>query len=172
MLPLKKVCTNAPEHLHLLPSILSAHTLAPIISLCHSKPSYRMPPWIFDICLKRKLHLPLYTTTHTPFCPCGQQVNPFGDHVFQCTQICKIGVHKSIRDSLRPILYPALSTTGYLLPTSNFEVEPMLYLPLDPNTCPFDISFNPDPALPPMSLMHALTQQLALTSPSAVHLHD
>jgi hypothetical protein len=113
-----------------------------------------MPLWIFDICLKRKFRLPLYTTTDTPFRPCGRQVDQFGDHAFQCTRICKIGVHNSIRDSLGPILSPALSTAGYLLPTSNFDVEPMLYLPSDPNARPFDISFNPDPALPP-NVTHA-----------------
>jgi hypothetical protein len=47
------------------------------------------------------------------------------------------------------MLTPALSSAGYLLPTSKFTVEPMLHLPSDPNVHPFDIAFDPDPALPP-----------------------
>jgi hypothetical protein len=52
-------CTHAPEHLHLLPSILSPRTSHLLIALCRSNPSNRLPPWIFDICIKRKLRLPI-----------------------------------------------------------------------------------------------------------------
>jgi hypothetical protein len=45
-------------------------------------------------------------------------------------------------------LTPALSTSGYILPSSKFAVEPMLHLPFDPNARPFDISFDPDPSIP------------------------
>jgi hypothetical protein len=37
-------CTHAPEHLHLLPSILSPHTSHLLIALCCSNPSNRLPP--------------------------------------------------------------------------------------------------------------------------------
>jgi hypothetical protein len=65
-------------------------------------------------------------------------------------------VHNAIHDSLSDVLLPALSAAGYLLPTSKFDIEPMLYLPSDPNTRPFDVSFNPDPAIPQL-ITHACT---------------
>ena len=72
------------------------------------------------------------------------------------------------------ILTLALSSAGYLLPTSKFNMEPKLYLPLHPNPCTFDISFILDPALPPIinhTYMHAHSLLLAPTSPS-VALHN
>ncbi len=147
-------CTHAPEHLHLLPSILSPHTSYPIIALCHSNPSNQLAPWIFVICIKRKLRLAIYNANTKPYCPWGRRLDPYRDHVFQCKRICKIGAHNSIRDSLPSILTPALSSAGYLLPTSKFTDKPMLHLPSDPNARPFDIAFDPDPALPP-NVAHA-----------------
>ncbi len=111
-------------------------------------------PPIFDIFIKCKLRHPIYDTNTKPYCPCGCCLDPYGDHVFQCKHICKIGAHNSIRDSLPSILTPALSSAGYLLPTSKFTVEPMLHLPSDPNARPLDIAFNPNPALPP-NVTHA-----------------
>ena len=159
---IKKYCTSylhqtthhefavhAPQHLHLLPSILSPHTSYPIIAMCRSNPSNRLPPWIFEICIKRKLRLPLSTDTTPKFCACGARPDIFGDHTFQCKRICKIGAHNNIRNGLPSVLTPALSTSGYILPSSKFAVEPMLHLPSDPNARPFDISFDPDPSISP-----------------------
>ncbi len=157
-------CTHTPEHLHLLPSILSPHTSYPVIALCCSNPSNQLAPWIFDICIKRKLRLPIYDANTKPYYPCGRSLNPYGDHVFQCKCICKIGAHNSIRDSLPSILTSALSSTGYLLPTSKFTGKPMLHLPSDPNARTFDIAFDPDPALPPS---HPMSPTLAPILPSA-----
>jgi hypothetical protein len=99
--------------------------------------------------MKRKLCLPLFDTETTKYCACGVRPDRFGDHTFQCKRICKIGVHNNIRDCLPSVLTPALSTSGYILPTTQFAVKPTLHLPLDPNARPFDISFDPDPSLPP-----------------------
>ena len=140
---------SATEHLHLLPSILSPQTSYPLIAMCRSNPSNRLAPWIFDIAMKRKLRLPLFDTGTTKFCACGVRPDRYGDHTFQCKRICKIGVHNNIRDCLPSVLTPALSASGYILPTTQFAVEPALHLRSDPNARPFDISFDPDPSLPP-----------------------
>jgi hypothetical protein len=80
--------------------------------------------------------------------------DPYGDHTFQCKFISKMHVHSSIRNGFALMLTPALSTAGYLHPTSTFDIEPMLYLPSDPSAWPFDLAFHPGPALPP-SINHA-----------------
>ncbi len=100
-----KFCTRAPEHLHLLPSIISPHTSHLLIALCCSSPSNQLAPWIFDICIKHKLHLPIYNANTKPYCPCSCHLDSYGDHVFQCKRTCKIGAHNSITDSLPSILY-------------------------------------------------------------------
>ena len=64
-----EIYNTAPEHLHLLPSLLSPQTSYPLISLCRSQPSHRLPPWIFIPACKRKLRLPLFEPTDKPFCP-------------------------------------------------------------------------------------------------------
>ncbi len=78
-------------------------------------------------------------------------VDIFGDHIFKCTRICKIGVHNAIRDGFAHALAPALSTAGYVLPNTTVDMEPNLYLPSDPHSRPFDLSFEPYPAPPPLA---------------------
>ena len=146
-----EVSRTAVEHLHLLPSILSPQTSYPLIGMCRSVPSNRLAPWIFDICMKRKLRLPLLPADTPQLCACGTQADKYGDHTFQCKRICKIGAHNNIRNGLPSVLTPALSTAGYILPSSKFSIEPMLHLPSDPNARPFDIAFDPDPSIPPIT---------------------
>ena len=50
-----EIYNTAPEHLHFLPSLLSPQTSYPLISLCRSQPSHRLPPCIFIPACKRKL---------------------------------------------------------------------------------------------------------------------
>ena len=77
---------TAPKHLHFLPSLLSPQTSYPLISLCCSQPSHRLPPWIFIPACKHTLCLPLFDPTDKPIGPCGCRLDPFGDHIFQCRQ--------------------------------------------------------------------------------------
>ena len=53
-------------------------------------------------------------------------------------------------------LAPALSTAGYVPPNSTLNLEPLHYLSSDPHSCPFDISFDPYPASPPLTF-HGFT---------------
>ena len=141
-----KVFSNAPDHFHLLPSLLSSQTSYPLIGLCQSNPHNRLLNWQFDTSIKQKLCLPLHPTTNQPICACGAIVDIFGDHIFKCTRICKIGIHNAICDSFAHALAPVLSTAGFVHPNSMVDTEPNLYLPSDPNFCPFDLSFDPHPA--------------------------
>jgi hypothetical protein len=138
--------------------------------MCRSIATNRLAPWIFTICMKRKLRLPLFDNTTKPFCICGRRPDRYGDHVFQCKRICKIDVHNNIRNGLPSALTPALSTAGYLLPTSQFRVvEPMLHLRSDPNARPFDISFSPEPSIPPLVShacpYHTIGADITISSP-------
>jgi hypothetical protein len=54
---------DAPEHTHLLPSILSPQTSYPLIGMNRSNPSHRLPNWSFTIAMERKLRLPIFIVT-------------------------------------------------------------------------------------------------------------
>lgn len=131
------------EHLHLLPSILVPQTSYPLISMCRSNASNRLPNWSFTFAMKRKLRLQLFPDD-TPFCPCGVKHDKWGDHIFNCVKHNKIAPHHFIRDNWSLALQPALSLAGYISPTSHLETEKNNLIPSDPFIRPFDISFNPD----------------------------
>jgi hypothetical protein len=165
-----KVFSNAPDHFHLLPSLLSSQTSYPLIRLCCSNPHNRHLNWQFDIGIKRKLRLPLYPTTNQPICACGTVVDIFGDHIFKCKCICKIGVHNAIPDGFADALAPVLSTFGFIPPNSTVDTELILYRPSDPHSRPFNLSFDPYPAPPPLTFQAAPPVLSAQMSPSAPYL--
>ena len=152
-----EIFANAPNHFHLLIIIFSSQTSYPLISLCWSTPHNCLLNWEFNICIKHKLHIPLYSSTNQPVCACGMTVDIFGDHAFKCTHTCKIGVHNTIRDGFARALAPASSMPGYIPPKFTVNMEPLNYLPSDPHSCPFDISFNPYSTLPPPLTSHGCT---------------
>ena len=78
-------------------------------------------------------------------------VDIFGDHIFKCTCICKIGVHNAIWDGFAYALAPVLSTAGVVPLNFTVDTEPNFYLPSDPHSHPFDLSFDPYPAPPPLT---------------------
>jgi hypothetical protein len=146
--------------------------LVPIISLCCSKPSNKMTPWIFDICLKCKLRLPLYTTTDTPFaCAANKSTHlvTTSSNVPGYLKLAYTIQFVTASDPSSPWPSPPLATSSPppLLksnPCSTYNWTQTLALSKFLST-----QILPSP---PMSLTHTLTQQLALTSPSVVHLHD
>ena len=54
------VYANAPEHFHLIPSLLSSQTSYPLIGMCRSLPSNHLANWEFSSAIRRKLRLPLF----------------------------------------------------------------------------------------------------------------
>ena len=58
---------------------------------------------------------------------------------------------QSIRNGFTHALAPVLSTVGFVPPNSTVDTEPNLYLPSDPHSRPFDLSFDPYPAPPPIT---------------------
>ena len=142
-----------------------------LISLCRSLPQNRLPPWIFNPALKRKLRLPLFDETDKPFCPCGRHNDPFGDHIFQCRRINKIGAHNFIRDGFANTLGPSsppLDISSH--PPLSILNHNSTYLPThmhDHLTSPSTQIHHPHPS----SIMPAHTLPLALMSQSPVHHH-
>jgi hypothetical protein len=140
---------EAPEHTHLLPSILSPHMSYPLTGMNRSNPLHRLPNWMFSIAIKRKLRLPVYSTQNTPTCTCSQIHDKWGDHAFKCRHISKKSAHDIIRDTWATGLQPALSTAGYIKTTTKLDVERRNIHTSDIGAQPFDFSFDPDPHISP-----------------------
>jgi hypothetical protein len=131
-------------HFHLLPSILSLQTSFPLITMSCSAIKHCLSPLSFLICIRCKLHLPIYPP-HTR-CTCGHRDHDiFGDHVFRCDKGSKKCTHNSIANDFAIILSPALAQAGYIYPNTKMNIETYLHLRSDPTARPFHISFNPDP---------------------------
>lgn len=137
--------TDAPEHSHVLPSILSPHTSYPLISMSRNTPANRLPNWSFRLALQRKLRLPIYDTTNPPHCPCGTTHDAYGDHAFRCKKHNKTSAHHFIRDGWAAALQPALALSGYINPNTQLQTEIPHLSPSDITARPFDFSFTPDP---------------------------
>ncbi len=135
------------EHLHLIPSILSPQTSYPLVGMCRSRQQHRLPKWMTDLAVKRKLRLPIYDPNNPPLCKCGTKHDIYGDHAFNCQRISKTQAHHTIRDSWALALQPALATAGYIRQSSKLDIERRHLLTRDISAQPFDISFDPDPIL-------------------------
>ena len=135
---------EAPEHTHLLPSILSPQTSYPLIGMNRSNPDHRLPNWTFTIAIKRKLRLPLYHQNNQPSCKCKRDVDLYGDHWFSCIHCNKKMAHNIIRDSWATALQPAIATAGYISHNTKLDKE-RTNLPITETSArPFDLSFDPD----------------------------
>ncbi len=120
---------DAPEHLHLLPSILSPQTSFPLIDMNRSNSAHRLQNWAFDIALRRKLRLPIFK--HQEKCKCGNKHDLYGDHTFHCRRTSKKLAHNIIRDIWANTLQPALATAGYIHQNSKLDIEPKQILSTD-----------------------------------------
>ena len=138
---------EAPEHIHLLPSILAPQTSYPLTGMNRSNPLHRLPDWIFNIAIRRKLRLPVYDPTNCPTCSCNQKHDCWGDHTFKCRKISKKMAHNIIRDTWAEGLQPALAMAGYIRPTSKLDIERSNINTSDTGAQPFDFSFDPDPII-------------------------
>ena len=140
--------TEAPDHVHLLPSILSPQTSYPLIGMNRSNPAHRLPNWTFSIATKRKLRLPIYSPNNKPSCKCKRDIDSFGDHWFSCRNINKTIAHNIVRDSWATALQPALAAAGYINHSSKLDIE-RTNLPItEISARPFDFSFDPDSSGP------------------------
>jgi hypothetical protein len=87
---------EAPEHIHLLPSILSPQTSYPLVGMNRSNSHHRLPNWAFLIAIKQKLRLPIYNINNCPVCKCNTQHDCWGDHTYNCRKISKKAAHNII----------------------------------------------------------------------------
>ncbi|KAL7544785.1 hypothetical protein ACHAWF_008146 [Thalassiosira exigua] len=102
-----------PQHVHHLPSLLIPGMSAPLVAMCRSVPSHRLPNALFHRMILRKLRLPLFDLAAPPRCWCGKWHDPYGDHIFQCVANNKKMPHNFICDGQVQHMQPLLVTAGY-----------------------------------------------------------
>ena len=115
--------------------------------MTRSDPSHRLSKYLFTIQLKQKLHLEIFDPAKCPTCLCGEQIDPFGKHIFCCRRVSKKVAHDRIRDEIAPVLQQVLLSGGYISRGSKMEIEPKGVVPDLPSLRPFDLAFRPAPSL-------------------------
>ena len=101
--------TEMPDHIHLLPSILSPTTSYPIAGMSRSQISHRLPPIPFALNMRRKLRIPLLP--YECKCQCNKVYDIYGDHPFNCPKNHKGCPHNMITNKLSQALAPLLRTS-------------------------------------------------------------
>ena len=81
---------DMPDHIHLLPSILSPTTSYPIAGMSRLQISHRLPPIPFALNMRRKLRIPILPYEFK--CQCNKTYDTYGDHPFNALRITK-GAH-------------------------------------------------------------------------------
>ena len=173
------IADTLPDQLGTLSSLLSPHMSYPLIAMNRSDPRNRLTNDIFDISLRRKLLLPIYTQPpEARICTCSATHDALGHHVFNCIKNNKKMAHDFIRDGLSKLLPKILATAEYILPsTTELPTEQTDVAPSFPDKKPFDVSFEPTPLPDSMTAPHCpfRTVGLDVVIPSTPHLsspHD
>ena len=90
---------------HLLLGILSTQTSYPIIGMSRSAIKHRLSPLSFLICIRHKLHLPIYPPNTC--CTCRHHDHDiFGDHNFYCDKDSVRNVHTTLSLMTLLLFYP------------------------------------------------------------------
>jgi hypothetical protein len=120
--------TDMPDHIHLLPSILSPTTSYPIIGMNRSPIANHLPPVQFSISIQRKLRLQILP--YPCQCQWGKICDVHGDHPFHCPKNHKGRPHNMIVDRFSPALAKLLTTANIISPTSTLDIKKYSYISL------------------------------------------
>lgn len=125
-----------------LKELTQVSTSKSLLDMSRSQASSRQKNDNFIINLKRKLRLELWPNGDQVICKCGQVMDPFGDHAFNCTCCSKKAMHDEIRDGLITLLQRLLKTVKMIQNSSQVEKEPEELLKLVPSIRPFDLAIK------------------------------
>ena len=120
---------DMPDHIHLLPSILSPTTSYPIAGMSRSQIPHQLPPIPFALNMRRKLQIPILPYEYK--CQCNKTYDIYGDHPFNCSKNHKGRPHNMITNKFSQALAPLrLSTANIISPTSKLtEKHNYTFLP-------------------------------------------
>jgi hypothetical protein len=145
--------TNLASHLHpdisgVLPSLLSPLTSIPLLSLSRRIVTNRIPNPYFRLLLQRKLRLPILPSMlhYTP-CTCRAHtpLDPYGDHLFSCTNASKTPIHNLLRNTCYHILSKIAPMAKLVTTPTDIQLEPPNIAPLCPTLRPADIGIQLTP---------------------------
>jgi len=120
---------DMPDHIHLLPSILSPTTSYPIAGMSRSQIPHQLPPIPFALNMRRKLQIPILPYEYK--CQCNKTYDIYGDHPFNCSKNHKGRPHNMITNKFSQALAPLrLSTANIISLTSKLtEKHNYTFLP-------------------------------------------
>jgi hypothetical protein len=137
-----------PDMAQLLPSLISPLTSIPLLSLSRRIVANRIPNHHFRILLQRKLRLPILPPSlhYTPcICRAHTPLDPFGDHLFSCTNASKTPIHNHLRNTCYHILAKIAPLASLVATPTDIQLEPPNTIPLYPTLRPADIGLQLTP---------------------------
>ena len=105
---------TVPDHIHLLPSILSPTTSYPIAGMSRSPVAHRLPSVQFAINRPRKPRIPILVPYECK-CQCNKVYNIYGDHPFHCPKNHKGCPHNMITNFSQALASLLTLTTANII---------------------------------------------------------
>jgi hypothetical protein len=134
-----------PDMIQVLPSLLSPLTSLPLMSLSQRIVANRIPNHHFRLLLQRKLRLPVLPSSlhYTPcICRAHTPLDPFGDHLFSCTNASKTPIHNHLCNTCYHILTKIPPMASLVSTPTDIQLEPPNIIPLCPTLRPADIGLQ------------------------------
>ena len=118
--------TEKPDHIHLLPSMLSPTTSYPIAGMSRSQLLHRLPTIPFALNMRQKVRH--FNLPYECKCQYNKVYHIYGDHPFHCPKNHKGHPHDMITNKFSQSLAPLslLTTANIILPTSKLDKEAKL----------------------------------------------
>ena len=135
----------------IMPALLDRRASMALMTMSRLEEAHRMTNEVFQICLKRKLRLPIFSLPHTHHCKCGKALDIFGDHSLGCKANSKTRASNGIRDGFIRTFQRVLKTARLIDSDTQVECEPRHIVPSLPQLQPFDLSIRLDHSLDPGS---------------------
>jgi hypothetical protein len=116
--------------------------------------------------INRNLCLPI-TIAPGIICPCGQEINIYGDHFFQCKKYSKMQPSNRIRDCIHCIIAETGQHAGLISSKRDVLTEPINLAQHNPTSRPADtfINLTPTYADPPIIPFLQLAIDVTITPP-------
>ena len=133
---------NDPLFSTILPCLLNSNTFKALTLPPRTNRFFRFSPHAFRTTALRKLRLPLKHISSYKTCPCGKELDPFGDHFFGCLKFSKTQAHNKIRDCIQGILQELCPIIQHVNNKHDIIREQNNLLPSNPSRRPGDVVIN------------------------------
>lgn len=154
-----------------LPSLMQSPVPTTLIKPCRIIENNRLNNLNFSLSFRRSHRIPLFPPNHQLTCPCGKDLDIYGDHLFHCRSHSKKAMHNTIRDSLHTITSTLGPYASFITNTNCCKKEEEDLLPSFPLLRPGDVTIHTtdDPLAKLCRHNHPITAIDCTTTPALTH---